>query len=63
MGRPRKVPPFPFEPGQLVEPIQSFASVVDGVDYTFNSKSKPVRADHPAVKANPYLFRAVDGQP
>ena len=60
-----------FKPGQMVEPVQSCSIDVPTDDkdaegnrvfmtYTFNSKSKPMRAEHPAVQAAPNLFQAVD---
>ena len=50
----------PFRPNQLVEPVQSCSFDADGVPYTFSSKSKPIRGDHPAVLAKPDLFRALE---
>lgn len=61
MGRPRKQPENPFSPDDLVEPTQSFATVIRDQEYVFNSKSKPVRADHPAVQQTPHLFKLADG--
>jgi hypothetical protein len=49
-----------FRPGQMVEAIQSCSVDVEGVPYTFSSKSKPIRGDHPAVQSNPDLFRAIE---
>jgi hypothetical protein len=49
-----------FHPRQLVKAKQSCSLDVDGTPYTFNSKSQPVKADHPAVQSNPELFEPVD---
>ena len=49
-----------FRPNQLVEVVQSCSFDVDGVPYTFSSKSKPIRGDHPAVLEHPDLFRALE---
>lgn len=52
-----------FRDDELVEAVQSCSIDVEGVTYDFNSKSKPVRASHPAVKSNPDLFQAIDPKP
>ena len=53
-----------FRPNQMVEPIQPTAIdfEMDGVVVSdvFNPKHSRLRGDHPAVKANPGLFKAVD---
>jgi len=49
-----------FRPNQMVEAVQSCSIDVDGVTYTFNSRSKPIRADSPPVQSNPDLFRALE---
>jgi len=53
-----------FKPGQLVEPVQPCAIdvEVDGViqSFVFNPGRSRVRSDHPAVKSNPGLFKALD---
>ena len=51
-----------FRAGQMVEAIQSCSVDVEGIPYTFSSKSKPIRGDHPAVQSNPDLFRALENE-
>lgn len=52
-----------FRPGQMVEPVQpvmtSFELNGVTVEEVFNPKHSKLRGDHPAVKANPGLFKAV----
>lgn len=48
-----------FEPGQMVEAIQPCSMDVDGIAYVFNPGTR-ISSDHPAVKASPQLFQALD---
>ena len=50
----------PFNPKQWVRAKQSCSIQVDQDEYTFTSKSQPVKGNHPAVLSNPDLFEAVD---
>ena len=49
-----------FNPKQWVRAKQSCSIQVDRDEYTFTSKSQPVKGNHPAVLSNPDLFEAVD---
>ena len=60
---PRGIRKQKFEPDQWVEAIQAMSLDVDGITYDFNSKSRPVRASHPAVQSNPDMFQALDPRP
>ena len=57
MGRPRN---NPFNPREFVRAKQSCSIQVGADEYTFTSKSQPVKGNHPAVLSNPDLFEAVD---
>lgn len=57
MGRPRN---HPFHSKEFVRAKQSCSIQVGDAEYTFSSKSQPVKGDHPAVKSNPGLFEPVD---
>ena len=49
-----------FHQKEWVRAAQSCSIQVGNDEYTFSSKSQPVKGDHPAVKANPDLFVPVD---
>jgi hypothetical protein len=49
-----------FHPKEWVRVKESCSIQVGDDEYTFTSKSQPVKGDHPAVKSNPGLFVPVD---
>ena len=54
-GRPPK-----FKPDDLVVAKHPTAIEAEGRQYVFNPNDPPVRADHPAVKSNPRLFKRAE---
>jgi hypothetical protein len=55
-----KTKPHKFHAKEWVRASQSCSIQVGPDEYTFTSRSQPVKGDHPAVKSNPGLFEPVD---
>lgn len=49
-----------FNPKEWVRAKQSCSVQVGDDEYTFSSKSQPVKGNHPAVMSNPDLFEQID---
>ena len=64
MGRPRKKPwerkPPQFEPGQMVEPIESYVGEIDGQFYSGHPGTTRLDASDPAVRQWPEKFKLLD---